>query len=167
MGIMPGINLQGRLKKKDIDVNKTLFYMYPPMACGLEVECGDGERILATRKCGSNIFGINSKDLSEEWEAYNIDLMCKQASPLDIPYRDESFNFVLTNEGLPANYSEEEIEKALKEIYRVSSNKYFLKLKLNSLDPDWYFKLLRKIGYVIEVWRVSYQGNLLVEARKY
>lgn len=164
---MGGVTLQHRLKQKDVSIGKSLFYIYPPMEYGLDIECGSGERILTARKCGTRIFGISTDDFSKDWKAYNIDLMCKQASPLDIPYRDNSFDYVLTNNGLLSTYSKEEIETALKEIYRISSDKYFLKLRLNAeLTPDWYLKILRGIGYWIEVWRGSHQGTLIVEACK-
>jgi ubiquinone/menaquinone biosynthesis C-methylase UbiE len=92
----------------------------------LDVGCGIGDGIRYCRDNGLEAFGCDiASSLEPEWGRMGISQYCKIGDILDLPYEDNSFDLVNCNdvfEHIPA----EDVPQALKEIYRVGSDKYCL-----------------------------------------
>ena len=135
--------------------------LYPPMKCGLEVNCGDGLSIRNARSYNTNLWGLNPV-VRLEWIKYAIDPFCKIGTADSIPYPDGFFDFVFYTEELPVKYGE-----ILKEFLRVTNDKIAVKVKLTKdNDESWWINSFVNCGLYPEVLQML-MGNLIhAELRK-
>ncbi len=105
----------------------------------LEVGCNIGNQLLFLKKHGySDLWGIELQEYAVEIakkRTENINII--QSSVLDIPYKDNYFDLVFTS-GLLIHISPDDIDKAMKEIYRCT-NRYIWGLE--SYDKDRYTQI--------------------------
>jgi pseudaminic acid biosynthesis-associated methylase len=131
---------------KNINVNKPV----------LEVGCNIGNQLIALQNIGfKNLFGvdINKKSLIEAKKNTNINFL--ESSAFDLPFKDNYFNLVFTNNVLihikPSN-----LDKIFNEIYRVS-DKFIMGF-------EYYNKSLINIKYrnhKNRLWKGDYSNMFL------
>jgi len=138
---------------------RKVFTQYPVFYRGLEVGCGDGQRIRVGRGRGLNLYGCDIKDFKNAWAIQGIDPYVRKVNLHSLPYKDEMFDFVSYPKAFKPS------KKVFKELYRVGSRNYYLKLDTKRNMGFW-AKVLAEVGFRLEVMNVSTDGHLVVEARK-
>ncbi len=130
----------------------------------LDVGCGLGQGIRDGRKVGKDISGCDiAPSLAKHWEKNGIAEYCKVYDGEKLPYPDNSFDLVLSNdvfEHIPMH----DIDNLLNEIYRVGSDKFFLdaciieetvpvfgkiSAHITLKDQEWWFNKYRDNGFKI------------------
>jgi hypothetical protein len=138
---------------------RKIFTQYPVFYRGLEIGARDGQRVRIGRARGLNLYGTDEFDWSTAWKAQGIDPYMHVAKVGKLPFPDEMFDFVTHPDPVGPTI------KNLKEIYRVGSRSFYIKIK-----PKWEMpKLARRlaaVGFRIEVMNMTSGGNIVVEARK-
>jgi len=142
------------------DMVKSVHTMYPTAQNILEIDCREGERVLVGRRKGDNVFGVDGNMFKKIWKEKKIDLYCQPADYSQLPFGDDTFDYVLTAEKI--TLSDEE----LKDIRRVGCNNFYFKFDLFLCDTNHWIDKLLEFGYSPEIATVSSQGTLVVEARK-
>ena len=139
------------------------FTQYPYFHRGLEIECGNADRIRVGRRRGLSLYGISSHNLIGAWKMQGLDPYIKIGSVLDLPYPDESFDFVTH----PSTMQVDDYATAIKEIYRVGSRSFYMNLFIDEFQTkEMSIKLIVDAGFRIEAAQESMFGNLIIEARK-
>lgn len=93
---------------------------------GLDVGCGSGYGLKNAREAGYNVYGIDlAPSARKRWEKLCIADYCVVGNILNLPFKDNEFDFVLCNDVFE-HLLEEDIPQALSELYRVGSDKFCL-----------------------------------------
>lgn len=92
----------------------------------LDVGCGRGNGIFNLKKLGKEVFGVEISQTAVN-AAKNKGLNVVQGSITKIPYEDEKFELVTSTDVIEHLY-EEDVLKALKELWRVSKKYVALKI---------------------------------------
>ena len=135
-----------------------ILTIYPKMRAGLELCCGNGRRIRGGRSAMKNIFGINEKPLEMMWKLNKVDDFCKVGTVDEIPYKDNTFDFICYP--IPIKKS----KKYLREMKRVCNGRWYLQLNGEVPDTDW-INLLTNEGYYIDVFHKSDGGHYVSEGK--
>jgi ubiquinone/menaquinone biosynthesis C-methylase UbiE len=90
---------------------------------GLDVGCGTGGGVKLARDNGYDVYGCDISNNERIWKENGIGDFCKQAPANNMPYEDNSFNFVYCGDVME-HIPEEYLLPTLKEIYRVGSHKF-------------------------------------------
>ena len=133
---------------------------YPYFHRGLEVGCGDGQRIRIARRRGQNLYGTDPKDWKNSWMAQGIDPYCQISESQNLPFNDETFDFVIH----PKPINEWPI---LVELSRVASRTIWAKCRLGEDADKWFWlDIAVEFGCKVEGFTESTEGNLILEMRK-
>ena len=109
----------------------------------LDVGCSNGRAVLGYQKLGKKAYGI---DVSKEAIRQSLEQdipHCLHASVLDIPFKDNFVNAVVTCDVLE-HLAIEDLPKAISEIIRVTNNWLFIKVSYKVEMSDKWLKVLRK-----------------------
>jgi len=143
-------HIAGKVNAEVFEINKCL-----------DVGCGTGTGIKYAREQGWNVFGCDIADISMHWKKNNVEDYCTVASAMDLPYKDEEFDFVMCNDVLE-HIHEDDILLTLKEIFRICKRLVFLSICLVHewhpvkgfifshicLKPvDWWIQKILKAGF--------------------
>ena len=91
---------------------------------GLDVGTGHGFAVFEMVERGYDVYGADISNNEKSWKELGIVDRCVVAPAHDMPYKDNEFDFVVCSdvmEHVPESY----IEKTLREIYRVGSDRYW------------------------------------------
>ena len=135
-----------------------ILTIYPEMKAGLELCCGGGRRIRGGRSAMKNIFGINDRELSMMWKLNGVEDFCKVGTVDDIPYKDNTFDFICYPDPLKNN------KKGLREIKRVGYGRWYLKLGEDLSDSEW-IQLLTDEGFYIDIFHKSDKDFFVSEGK--
>lgn len=161
--LLPHIPYNSSLPKDRI--LELLTIVFPVCKQGLEIECGDGHRIMVARRRHQNYYGIDTQDRHEDWEKKNVGIYCKQMNVLDIPYEENSFDIVMWNNKVPDMPKDEMIE-SLKIIKKICSYKAFLTFPLTEeKTKEWWIHTLINLGFVIYCLHKSAKDQIITELR--
>jgi ubiquinone/menaquinone biosynthesis C-methylase UbiE len=136
----------------------------------LDVACGTGTLLEMAKKKGLECYGIDlSKGMLAQAKGKVPDVKVRQASYYEIPYPDESFDYVVATNALSGDFID--ARKVLLEMIRVCRSGGWVYIaewpkapentpaerlvvwfaSLNDDAPKDYFEIIRKIGYEPEV----------------
>lgn len=149
----------------------------------LDVGCGTGAAVKYHREIGGiDAYGIDfAEPAKETWKEIGVDKYCQVASAENIPYQSNEFDMVTCTDVLE-HIPEENVQKALDEMWRVGSKDFFFIIALEPArskmphdgsephiclkSPNWWVDTIGQAGYRYK--RDPYVTNILVlEARKY
>ena len=133
-----------------------IMTIYPRMKAGLEICCDDGRRIRGGRAVNQNIFGINNESMEETWKIFRVDDFCQVGTVYDIPYEDNTFDFICYP--LVLKYD----RKPLREIKRVCNGNFYLQAD-SSVGTEKWMDTLMEEGFQPEVFNTTDNGNFVVE----
>ena len=138
--------------------NPRFFNILPDISglTGLDVGCGEGYNTRIFAQKGAIMTGIDiSEELINEAKNYEVreplNIEYKASSALDIPFKDNSFNFVVSTMALMDMAN---IKKPMIEIYRVLKKGGFFQFSIlhpcfSSTYNEWtYDKMGKKVGMV-------------------
>jgi len=136
------------------------------MKAGLEIECGEGVRVSSSRNKGWPMFGISTDDFKETWTELDIDEYCKVADPREIPFNDDSFDYVVWSDVI--SYRDNtDILAALREMWRVGNKSYTFRLPFTGdCTMDWWAARLTELHYAVEVISLGFEEDVVVGAFK-
>lgn len=97
----------------------------PKFKRGLDVGCGVGAGMFEAINHGYNVYGIDIADNKDLWEKMGVGGRCQTAPAHAIPYPDDHFDFVMCGDVME-HVPQEWVERTLREIYRVGSDRYLL-----------------------------------------
>jgi hypothetical protein len=135
-----------------------LLTIYPKMKAGLELCCGVGRRIRGGRAAKKNIFGIDENPLHLMWQMLKVDDFCQVGTVHDIPYDDNTFDFICYPPVLKHDRA------ALREMKRVCNGNFYLKVD-GSIGIEKWVDTLAQEGFYLEVFMNTEDGNFVVEGR--
>jgi SAM-dependent methyltransferase len=129
----------------------------------MDVGCGPGHGLKLARDKGINVWGTDIVDNTKMWKENGIEEYCRQAPAHDIPYPDNSFDFVYCGDVLE-HIPEEYLEPSLNEMFRICKGNFIFVIAtgLEELPakalvythvsikqmPEW-LAMMEKIGYTI------------------
>jgi len=109
----------------------------------LDIGCSQGRAVLEYQKLGKNAYGIDvSKEAIRQSLEQNI-FHCLHASVLDIPFKNNFIDAVVTCDVLE-HLAEEDLSKAIKELVRITKEWFFIKVAYKVEMSDKWLKVLRK-----------------------
>ena len=140
-----------------------VFTQYPFFHRGLEMCCGDGQRVRTGRYRGLNLYGTETdKRWANSWLAQGIDPYIRVCPSYKTPFEDESFDFVIHPKPIGGS-------GVLQEIYRIGSRSFWAKCELRPKgrkEPTEWLAEALEIGFRIEGYTISTENNLILEMRK-
>lgn len=157
-------------KSYDLDFNmkdqwQWCLSIFPKFDLALEAGCRVGKAIKIAKEMGLKIMGIDFADARHLWKELGIDNLCSIADIRDIPYADNTFDYVFSLkilQHLPAD----DVDLALGEIHRVGSKLFLLTVDLHGwFDPYWWIDKMGKVGFDIQIAQ-THGDQLHVEAQK-
>ena len=127
----------------------------------LDVGCGIGQGIHDMRELGYEVFGIDLADNREIWDSIGIAEYCQQAPAHQIPYPDDTFDFIVSTEVME-HIEESYVDDSLKEINRVGSDFFLFTIALQGSyslmanvveghitikTQEWWLQKIREAGF--------------------
>jgi len=95
-----------------------------PFIKGIEIGCGIGLGVSFANALGHDVWGLDLADATNYWKLLEVNDKCLIASALNIPFKNDTFDFVFVPdvmEHIPKN----DVLETLKEIKRIGSKQYF------------------------------------------
>ncbi len=97
----------------------------------IDIGCGPGNGVQISQARGDKMFGIDfAMPLIKVWNKKSISHVCACSDLLNMPFKDNTFDFVICNDVLE-HIPEFDIDKSLQEIRRVGSDKFFLAISIS------------------------------------
>jgi SAM-dependent methyltransferase len=131
---------------------------------GLDVGCGRANGVQYGREEGYEVFGCDISSAARKcWKERGVAQYCEVCSADNMPYPDNSFDFVLCSEVME-HIPEETTLATLKEILRVGSDKFLFTIALtpekipvagivqshiNLHDPPWWVLKFEEAGFKV------------------
>jgi len=127
----------------------------------LDVGCGIGQGIHDMRELGYEVFGIDLADNREIWDSIGIAEYCQQAPAHQIPYPDDTFDFIVSTEVME-HIEESYVDDSLREILRVGSDFFLFTIALQGSyslmanvveghitikTQEWWLQKIREAGF--------------------
>ena len=151
----------------------------PGFKKGLDVGCGVGAGMIEAVNRGYNVYGVDIADNKVLWEKMGIADRCLTAPAHDIPYPDNSFDFVMCGdvmEHIPGDW----VDRSLKEILRVGSDLFIFTIATGTASVkggaiqahhticpgEWWGNLLIDLGYKICHYHEEEDHHVVIAATK-
>ena len=131
---------------------------------GLDVGCGRANGVQYARDLGYNVWGCDvSSGAVKCWKERKVDKYCRVAPADNLPFDDDSFDFILCSEVME-HIPEEDTLKSLREILRVGSDKFLFTIAMtpekipvagliqshiNLHDANWWVLKLEEAGFTV------------------
>jgi SAM-dependent methyltransferase len=131
---------------------------------GLDVGCGRANGVQYAREHGYDVWGTDISSAAVKcWKERKVEKFCKVASADKLPFKTNSFDFVLCSEVME-HIPEENTVPTLKEILRVGSDKFLFTIALtpekipvanivqshiNLHNPNWWVAKFEEAGFVV------------------
>ena len=152
------------------DVPLKYFYerlvIYPDFdfkSC-LELNCGNAIRVkIARTEQIKNVFGCDDEDFSDNWEEIGVTEYCRVVDTSDLPYADNSFDFVIA-ELRKYGDNQEKIIDVLDEIFRVGCGHIYICGQYSEQIPTgWWLRTTVDRKLLVEVFNTIHNGGVCVE----
>lgn len=117
---------------------------------GIELGCGQGAGVCGMRQKGFNVWGVDHAFIPKPWKSMDIDRYCCTAEMADLPFKDDTFDVVLTPDVLE-HIPENDIPRVLNEMKRIGSDQYYALISL-SLDKGFNDIIFTHITLKNEKW---------------
>ena len=147
-----------------------------PFKRAIEIGCGIGIGVSFAREMGYDVWGIDIARPYKYWNMYDIGGYCLNASALNIPFKNNSFDFVLIPDVME-HIPEEDILDTLREIRRIGSEEFLYYIHTSKEDqpirvvnekgefkihthicrqgPEWWRIKLTEAGYCISNYKIK------------
>jgi len=144
-------------------IAEALTIVYPACKQGLEMECGDGNRLRVIRQRNQNVWGIDSKDRSSDWKKNKVEMYCRHIKPLDMHYKEDSFDCIMWDEKR-LNISKKDLKIIFGHIKRICSFRAYICLPASKeRDLGWWARLFLDCDLAVECISKSRSNEMVAE----